>query len=241
MAIGRVFKIIGVVFYLLFAFGPPIYGGFIGAGIYSAILWAIGWTVLTVVTNGWRYPNAGMFKSALVGMGFSVLAFIPLNFVGYWLSQPHAPPSTILISVCLAYLYLGFTTVMEGLSADPVHTPMWAIRPTFGKMIMVGATWICHPMLRLRSARLSRGRAIAFSLAEVACQMAAATAFIWSCIWISNHFFENMILKIIADAILITVGGALIAPILAIVLVPLTLILLCPLDLLFPLKDDSTS
>jgi hypothetical protein len=28
MAMGRVFKIIGVVFYLLFAFGPPIYWGF---------------------------------------------------------------------------------------------------------------------------------------------------------------------------------------------------------------------
>ena len=173
-------------------------------------------------------------------MGFSLLAFIPLTFVGYWLAQTHAPPSTILISVCLAYLYLGLTTVMEGLNANPVGAPMWAIRPTFGKMIVVGATWICHPMLRHRSARVSRYRAIAFSLAEVAIQMAAATAFIWSCLWISNHFFENMILKIIADAILITVGGALIAPILAIVLVPLTLILLCPLDLLFPLKDDST-
>ena len=36
-----------------------------------------------------------------------------------------------------------------------------------------------------------------------------------SCLWISNYFLENMILKIIADAILITVGGALINPILA--------------------------
>jgi hypothetical protein len=115
-------------------------------------------------------------------MGFSLLAFIPLTFVGYWLAQPHAPPSTILISVCLAYLYLGLTTVMEGLNANPVGAPMWAIRPTFGKMIVFGATWICHPILRHHSARVSRGRAIAFSLAEVAIQMAAATAFIWSCL-----------------------------------------------------------
>jgi hypothetical protein len=69
----------------IFAFIPPFYSGIIGLGILAPILWAIAATAFAVGT-GWRHQNAAALKSAVVGLAFCLLVFIPLYFVGRWFS-----------------------------------------------------------------------------------------------------------------------------------------------------------
>jgi hypothetical protein len=69
----------------IFAFTPPFYSGFIGLGILAPILWAVAATAFAVGT-GWRHQNAAALKSAVVGLAFCLLVFIPLYFVGRWFS-----------------------------------------------------------------------------------------------------------------------------------------------------------
>jgi hypothetical protein len=78
-------KRIAYVLSAIFALTPPIYSGFIGLGIVAPILWAVAATAFAVGT-GWRHQNAGAFKSAVVGLTFCLVVFIPLYFVGRWFS-----------------------------------------------------------------------------------------------------------------------------------------------------------
>jgi hypothetical protein len=48
-------------------------------------LWAVAATAFAVGT-GWRHQNAAALKSAVVGLAFCLLVFIPLYFVGRWFS-----------------------------------------------------------------------------------------------------------------------------------------------------------
>ena len=54
-------------------------------GILAPILWAVAATAFAVGT-GWRHQNAAALKSAVVGLAFCLLVFIPLYFVGRWFS-----------------------------------------------------------------------------------------------------------------------------------------------------------
>jgi hypothetical protein len=143
---------------------------------------------------------------------------------------------TIAISITLAYLLAGISQVTEDLTADPIDRPMWAIRPTFGKALFVGMTWIARPFLKAtHSNQIARG--IAFALFTVALHLTVLTGFIWCCIAVSAYFLNNTILQVVATAVLLAIGARVVMPLLNVILIPLTLIAAWPLDLLFPKKE----
>ncbi len=113
---------------------------------------------------------------------------------------------------------------------------MWAIRPTFGMGIFVGATWFSRPFLKaIRSNQLARG--VAFAILDVTLRLVVVTGLIWYCITASAYLFDSVALQSVAVVVFLIVGTRVVMPWLNLLLTPLTLIVALPLDFLFPLKD----
>lgn len=68
-------------------FGPPIYWGFVGAGIFAPLLWSGGMAIFAILA-GWRAPDKGLFASALIGMCLTLILNVPIWFIGRWLGMP---------------------------------------------------------------------------------------------------------------------------------------------------------
>src|SRR5215469_16003378 len=54
-------------FLFFFNFGPPIFWGFVGAGIFAPLLWSAGMAIF-VLLAGWRARGRGLLASALIGL-----------------------------------------------------------------------------------------------------------------------------------------------------------------------------
>jgi len=61
--------------------------------------------------------------------------------------------ANLTLSLVLAYVMAGISQVTEDLAADPVRRPIWAIQPTFGKMLLIGITWFTRPFVEAANAR----------------------------------------------------------------------------------------
>ena len=61
---------IALPFLFFFNFGPPIFWGFVGAGISAPLLW-----------------SAGLFASVLIGMCVATVVNVPIYFIGRWLAM----------------------------------------------------------------------------------------------------------------------------------------------------------
>jgi hypothetical protein len=57
----------------------PVYWGYIGRSVIAPLIWAVLATIVAVST-GWR--NGGILQSLAAGLGFALLAFVPLFFIG---------------------------------------------------------------------------------------------------------------------------------------------------------------
>jgi hypothetical protein len=117
--------------------------------------------------------------------------------------------TNLTMSLALAYVLLGVSQVTEDLVADPFSKPMWAMRPTFGKMLLVGLTWFTRPFVEAaHSQQVARG--IAFAIPIVILSFATLTAYTWVCIIAAEYWFDNLALRICASvrrrAICHTVG-----------------------------------
>jgi hypothetical protein len=132
---------------------------------------------------------------------------------------------------------LGVSQVTEDLAAEPLSNPMWALGPTFGRMLFVGTTWFIRPFIEAAHSK-QVARSVAFACLNVVLTFVTTAAFIWACLIASDHWFDNLALQILTVAVLLTVGGAFVVPLLSLLIIPLTLILALPIDLLFPLKKD---
>src|SRR5215471_17600419 len=77
---------IALPFLFFFNFGPPIFWGFVGAGIFAPLLWSAGMAIF-VILAGWRARGRGLFASVLIGMFFAALVNVPIYFVGRWLAM----------------------------------------------------------------------------------------------------------------------------------------------------------
>lgn len=121
----------------------------------------------------------------------------------------------ITISIALAYALAGISQVTQDLKADPVHRPIWAIRPTVGQAIFVAATW---PLGRYLNA-LVPGRvqgsnavdAIVITLG-LALDLAILTGFVWCCITASAYAFESAPARIASVVVLLAIGGRFVLP-----------------------------
>lgn len=78
-------KTVGMALIALWTFGIPFYFGFKGLNVVAPIIWAI-FACGFAVGTGWRHPNSGLIKSALVGLAFGLLVFVPLYYLGRWFS-----------------------------------------------------------------------------------------------------------------------------------------------------------
>src|SRR5258707_1963607 len=142
----------------------------------------------------------------------------------------------ITISFVLAYLLAGIPQVTDDLAADPLHRPMWAVRPTFGMGIFSGATWFARPFIEaIHSNQVARG--VAFALLKVIFPLAVTAGFIWCCITASAYLFQNVVVQVAAVAALLIIGTRVVLPWLNLLLLPLTWIVALPVGLLFPLKE----
>jgi hypothetical protein len=145
--------------------------------------------------------------------------------------------ANITISFALAYLLAGLSQVTEDLAADPISKPMWALRPTFGMMLLVGMTWFTRPFVgAVHSPQVARN--VAFAGLKVIVPFVMTAAFVWVCITTSEHWFDNVALRILAIAVLLLVGARFVLPWLSLLTLPLTWIIALPIDLLFPLKKS---
>lgn len=141
----------------------------------------------------------------------------------------------ITISLVLAYVMLGVSQVTEDLSTDPISKSMWALRPTFGKMVLVAATWFTRPFIEaMHTEQVARG--VAFAVLKVIVPFAMLVAFTWICIIASEYWFDNLALRILTVAVLLIVGGRFVLPWVNLLMMPLSLIIALPIDWLFPLK-----
>jgi hypothetical protein len=68
-----------------FNFGPPIFWGFVGAGISAPLLWSGGMAIF-VILAGWRAPGRGLIASILIGLCFATIVNVPIYFIGRWLA-----------------------------------------------------------------------------------------------------------------------------------------------------------
>jgi hypothetical protein len=68
-----------------FNFGPPIFWGFVGAGISAPLLWSGGMAIFAILA-GWRAPGRGLFTSVLIGLFFATVVNVPIYFIGRWLA-----------------------------------------------------------------------------------------------------------------------------------------------------------
>jgi hypothetical protein len=143
----------------------------------------------------------------------------------------------IAASIALAYLLLGIIQVTDDLAADPSNRPIWALRPTFGNMIFVGATWIARPFIEALH-KSQRAREVAFACLNVTWILAISTGFIWCCITASVYLFNNILLQAIAIVVLFLIGVRVVMPWLNILLMPLMAIVAIPIGLMFPLQDN---
>ena len=140
------------------------------------------------------------------------------------------------MSIALAYLWMGIAQVTDDLTARPLDRPTWAIRPTFGMSIFVGATWFSRPFLKaIRSNQPARG--VAFAFLDVTLRLVVVTGFIWCCITASAYLFDNVLLQTAAVVVFLIIGTRVVMPLLSLLMIPLTLIFALPIDILFPLKD----
>jgi hypothetical protein len=69
---------------LILAVGFPFYYGADGRGIYAAIIWVVGMSVMAVAT-GWRHEGSGLAKSFIVGLVCAAVLNVPSYFLGRWL------------------------------------------------------------------------------------------------------------------------------------------------------------
>jgi hypothetical protein len=76
--------VIALPFLFFLNFGPPIYWGFVDAGIFAPLLWSAGMGVFMILA-GWRAPNRGLFPSVLIGTGVALAFNVPIYFIGQWL------------------------------------------------------------------------------------------------------------------------------------------------------------
>jgi hypothetical protein len=151
--------------------------------------------------------------------------------------QKRKPMSNITISLALAYVLLGVSQVTEDLVADPLGKPMWAMRPTFGKMLPVGLTWFTRPFVEAaHSQQVARG--IAFAILKVILSFATLTAYTWVCIVAAEYWFDNFAFRILTIAVLLLVGGRFVIPWVSLLIMPLTVIIALPIEWLFPLKKS---
>src|SRR5215813_9024487 len=146
-----------------------------------------------------------------------------------------AQMTNLTISLVLAYTLLGVSQVTEDLAADPIGKPLWALRPTFGKMLLIGATWFTRPFAEAAySPQVARG--IAFAIPKVILPFAMMVAFAWVCIITAQYWFDNLALRILTAAVLLIVGGRfVVVPWVSLLIMPLSLLVVLPLDWLFPL------
>lgn len=144
--------------------------------------------------------------------------------------------TNLTISLALAYVLSGISQVTADLTADPISKPMWAMRPTFGKMMFVGAAWFARPFIEAtHSQQVARG--IAFAIPKVVLPFATLLVFVWLCIIAAEYWFENLALRTVAVAVLLIVGGRFVMPLVNLLTVPLSILIALPLDWLFPLKE----
>jgi hypothetical protein len=80
---ARVAKPLFAALLLLNLLGWPVYWGYVGKPVIAPFIWALLATTCAVLT-GWR--KGGVLRSLATGLGFALLAFVPLFFVGRLLS-----------------------------------------------------------------------------------------------------------------------------------------------------------
>lgn len=153
----------------------------------------------------------------------------------------------IAISIGVAYLLCGGAQVATDLTARAGQRPMWAMRPTVGSAILVGAVWFMRPfggsvrnLHRLGGVR-NAVSTISSGLLGIILQMTVLMAFVWGCITLSQLVSDSTVLQVVTAAAFVVVGAALILPLLSplisLIMMPLVAIVLLPLSLLFPTKD----
>jgi hypothetical protein len=143
----------------------------------------------------------------------------------------------IVISALLAYILSGISQVSKDLAGRATDRPMWTTRPTVGKALLVGATWIIRSFLESihQTGQIARG--IAFGLLGITLQMVVLTFFVWGCIAAAATIFDSMLLRLVAMLALMMIGSFIVLPLINVLMVPMTLVLAWPVDLLFPIKE----
>lgn len=145
----------------------------------------------------------------------------------------------IVVSAILAYLLSGISQVTKDLGGRVIDRPMWAMRPTLGKAILVALTWPTRQVIEGHYSTGQLGRAIVFGVLGVITQMAVLTAFIWGAYTLASLVFDNFALQLILAAVIALIGSLFVLPLVSLLMMPITLILAWPLDLLFPLKSEA--
>lgn len=145
----------------------------------------------------------------------------------------------IVVSAILAYLLSGISQVTKDLAGRVIDRPMWAMRPTLGKAILVALTWPTRQIIGGHYSTGQLGRAIVFGVLGVITQMAVLTAFIWGAYALASLVFDNFAFQLILAAVIALIGSLFVLPLASLLMMPITLILAWPLDLLFPLKSEA--
>lgn len=145
----------------------------------------------------------------------------------------------IIISALLAYVLSGISQVTKDLGGNVIDRPMWAMKPTLGKAILVAITWPTRPILEGSYSTGQLARSIVFGGLGVVTQMTVLTAFIWGAFTLAGLVFENLALQLILATVIAFIGSLFVLPLVSLLMVPITLLLAWPLDLLFPLKSNT--
>lgn len=146
----------------------------------------------------------------------------------------------IAICALLAYIFLGVSQVTKDLGASVMERPIWAMSPTWGKVILFALTWPYRFVIESSDASGRLARAIAFGVLDFATKMAVLTAFIWGSYTVAGLIFENLAFQLLLSAVIALVGSFIVLPLATLAMIPVTILLAWPLDILFPLKSNSS-
>ena len=141
------------------------------------------------------------------------------------------------LSLALSYVLMGVGHVTAVLTVDPPNKPMWAFKPTLGKMVLAGINW---PFSLIFNAHFSDPENAAHAAALAALRIALEFAFFAALIWFSIRLAElstsNLYIEIaVVAACLIALRYMM--PLLTLLLMPVLLLLALPLDWLFPKRS----
>ncbi len=143
----------------------------------------------------------------------------------------------IIISFCIAYIFLGFSHAMKALNVSFYERSMLANKNPFAFTILYILIWPIARAMNNYDGRSQKGRAVAFGLMAFLLDIIWVTAFAWACLFLAVRWFDEFYISVPLAIGMMWGSASFVSPIATIVIAPVMFAFAFLIDLVFPLKE----